>query len=97
MRARLSAGNRLSVVTFRIFAKSSSSSSVTQRSWASICDSVPREMSNPASWHRVASSSCVRSRTDRRFLICGPTMLAGVLVLAMRSIIELDHTRWQGS
>ena len=44
---RFSVGNRLSVVTLSTRAKARSSSSVTQRSCASIWDSVPREISKP--------------------------------------------------
>lgn len=41
------AGNRLSVETLRIRAKARSSSSVTQRNCASICDRVPRLIFQP--------------------------------------------------
>ena len=78
-----SGGNRLSVVTLSTRASARSSSSVTQRSCASIWERVPREMSNPFNWHSAASFSCVRPSSERRRRICGPTMFAGVLVLAM--------------
>ena len=42
-------------------------------------------MSSPLNWHWAASSSCVNPSSSRRFRTCGPTMLAGLLVLAMRS------------
>lgn len=89
LRRFISTGYRSSVETLKTEANRKSSLSVTQRSRASMCDRVPRLISSPANWHRVASCSWVRRNLFRNLLTCGPMMLAGVLVRIMRNL-ELD-------
>jgi hypothetical protein len=89
LRFFISSGYKSSVETLKTEASRKSSVSFTQRSRASMCDRVPRLISKPANWQRVASCSWVRRSLFRNFLICGPTTLAGVLVRAMLSL-ELD-------
>jgi hypothetical protein len=88
-RLRISGGYKSSVRTFRMEAKSESSLSLTERSRASICESVPRLISKPPNWHRAANCSWVSCNLFRSSLICGPTTLAGFLVWAMLEF-ELD-------
>lgn len=85
-------GNRSSVFTLKTFASRKSSLSLTHRMRASICDRVPRLISNPLSWHLAANCSWVKRRFFRNFLICGPTTFAGLFVRAMLSF-EPDRIR----
>src|SRR5258708_4128694 len=50
-------------------------------------------MSRPFNWHCVASSSCVKPSSLRRLRTCGPTIFAGVLVLAIGSENEPDRNQ----
>jgi hypothetical protein len=80
-RRRISSGNKSSNETRRTEASNANSRSVTQRNRASMCESVPRLTSSPASWHCVANSSWVKPRRFRKSLTCGPITFAGALAM----------------
>ena len=73
-------GIKLTICVRSAFANRASSKSVTWRNCASICERVPRLISNPIIPHRAESCSCVSSCSIRNFRTKGPIMLRNFFI-----------------
>ena len=83
-------GSNAVTSTLRASAKTVNSASVTQRSCASIFESVARLSSRPRTVHRAANISCVSPCWSRSFLTWGPTIFFFSVMLQKRSLTLME-------